>query len=106
MVCSARIGVVVPAKPLCAWCGGSLTARAMKADDGATVVIDHRRDPHRPRYGWHVRCLAPDPLSWSGEAPALSVAQLRVVEARGPGRVVRRQRGYTRARAAREGSCR
>lgn len=76
--------------PLCALCGGPLTQRACRSRRDGTVTVDHTREPNRPRYGWHMACHAVDPLR-RGESPSLTDAEIAIVDARGPGRVVRRR---------------
>lgn len=80
--------------PLCAWCGESLTGAALRKRVDGAITIDHQHEPHRPRYGWHTNCAKVDPVS-----PLALGARLgptgkitAEIEARGPGRVVRRGR--------------
>lgn len=83
--------------PLCAWCGAPMTAAAReKRAEGGMVMMDHPRSPHRPRYGWHLDCVAFDPLaSWLRvESPrVIPVEEMtRQIAARGEGRVVMRKK--------------
>lgn len=95
--------------PLCAWCGEGLTdperrARARRRtklrgtrdpDETLVIILDHPRDPHRPRYGWHGDCLKGDPIGQAsiGKGPIRPSAEAAAdIDARGPGRVVRRVR--------------
>lgn len=79
--------------PLCANCGCDLTGPARsKREDSLMVMIDHVHEPHRPRYAWCGPCFHSDPwspLTSSNLRPAEVIA---TIEARGPGRVIRRVR--------------
>lgn len=82
--------------PLCAHCGEEMTERARrKRADSLMIMLDHPREPHRPRYGWHGNCAEADPLGQvalgrTERLPSVE-AIVAVIEARGPGRVVRRK---------------
>lgn len=80
--------------PLCAWCGESMTGAALRERRDSAITIDHRHEAHRPRYGWHGECAKADPISPLALGAKLSpTAEITAkIEARGPGRVVRRVR--------------
>ena len=82
--------------PLCAWCGESMTERARrKRPDGSMMMLDHPREPHRPRYGWHGDCAKADDLCFlAGDRRRdLPTGELVTkIRARGEGRVVTRSR--------------
>jgi hypothetical protein len=82
--------------PLCAWCGGETTERArLKRKDSLFIGMDHPHEPHRPRYAWHGDCAEADPLADGlfKRPRTLPLDELIAgIEARGPGRIVRRRR--------------
>lgn len=72
--------------PLCAVCGCEL-ARS-RGNKGLTSTIDHQRSPHRPRVGWCEEHW--DDMTTFLQDRRPLAEQLAEIDARGPGRVVRR----------------
>ena len=81
--------------PKCAYCGGSLIYKCR-------IVLHYGALPGAPDIGWHEECIKKDPhfnpLAGNAEAPAL----LKIIDAKGPGRVVRNKKSAKLSEARKE----